>query len=423
MESPASVKPATFAGHGASGDCISARDSDCFRKVEGVKPSVYAVESSWKGSQKVGHTLGELALKIGGRCLGEPNTQITGANPIQDAKPGDLTLLDSTKNRHQLEAASAAAVIVSSEIAGLSIPQLIVGDVHQAFQILLSHFRPSHEPHRPGIHRLANVDPTAEIGRDVWIAEGASVGRNCVIGANSKVHRGAHIMDGCRVGSDCEIFPAAVLYPDTLLGNRVLIHSGVVLGAYGFGYKMENGKHRRTAQLGSVRIDDDVEIGANTTIDRGTYGETTIGEGTKIDNQVMIGHNCKIGKHNLICSQVGIAGSSATGDYVVLAGQVGLKDHIRLGDKVIVAAQSGIASDVESGSIIMGSPAQPIKREMQCISVRNRLPDLREQIRNLEAKLAQLASQMTKSEVDSSLEVPKSVTSQLEQADQERKAA
>lgn len=343
----------------------------------------------------MGYTLDEIAAKVGGQVIGDRAEVdraglIHGANPIQDAQNSEITLLDAIKNRDQLKGSAASAVVVPEPIDGIAIPQVVVPNVHRAFQEILKLFRPQRTAPHAGVHRASHIDPSAQLGRDVSVGEGASIGRDCVIGQGTRIHRGVHIMDGCRIGNDCEIFPGVVLYQDSILEDRVTLHAGVVLGAYGFGYRTEKGRHERTAQMGHVHIESDVEIGANTTIDRGTYGATRIGEGTKIDNQVMVGHNCKIGKHNLICAHVGIAGSCTTGDYVVLAGQVGLKDHIRLGDKVIVAAQSGIASDVESNSIIMGAPAQPIKREMQCISARNRLPEMRDTLRALEAKIAEL---------------------------------
>ncbi len=236
----------------------------------------------------------------------------------------------------------------------------------------------------PGIHRLAHVDPTATVGSGTWIAEGASVGRHCIIGERVRIHRGVHIMDHTTIGDDCELYPGVVVYHHCQIGHRVLIHAAAVIGAFGFGYRQVKGRHERSAQLGYVRIDDDVEIGAGTTIDRGTYGATSIGEGTKIDNQVMIGHNCDIGKHNLICAQVGIAGSTRTGDYVVLAGQVGLRDHISLGDRVTVGAQSGVATDLDPDQVYIGSPAIPQKKFMQQFMMMSRLPQMREQIQELQ---------------------------------------
>jgi UDP-3-O-[3-hydroxymyristoyl] glucosamine N-acyltransferase len=212
------------------------------------------------------------------------------------------------------------------------------------------------------------------------------------------LHPGVHLMDGCLLGEDCQLFPGVVLYPDTILDSGVLVHAGSVLGAYGFGYQQRDGKHIRTSQRGWVHVESEVEIGAGVTIDRGSYGATRIGAGTKIDNQVMIGHNCQIGRHNLICSQVGLAGSCTTGDYVVLAGQVGIKDHTTLGDRLIVAAQSGVMHNLDGNQIVQGSPAIPAKTEMQRIALVQRLPQMRQSLKELERTVARLVANQSVSD-------------------------
>jgi UDP-3-O-[3-hydroxymyristoyl] glucosamine N-acyltransferase len=234
------------------------------------------------------------------------------------------------------------------------------------------------------------VDASATIGKDCWIAATATVGPDCILGDRVRIHPGVHLMAGCTVGEDSELYPHVVVYPDTRIGARVRIHAGAVLGADGFGYATRGGKHHLSAQLGYVIIENDVDIGANTTIDRGTFGATRIGEGTKIDNLVMVAHNCKIGKHNLICSQVGVAGSSSTGDYVVLAGQVGMRDHVHIGDRTVVCAQAGVAGDIPSDSMVGGSPAIPQKHYLQSVLMLSRLPEMRDQLRQLTQRLAAL---------------------------------
>ena len=193
------------------------------------------------------------------------------------------------------------------------------------------------------------------------------------------------------------IHPNVTLYPYTELGQRVVLHAGCVLGANGFGYRQVEGRHVPTAQLGYVRIDADVEIGAAVTIDRGTYGATLIGEGTKIDNQVQIGHNCRIGKHNLLCSQVGIAGSCTTGDYVIMAGQVGLKDHIHLDDNVIIGAKAGVMNDCKKGETYLGAPATPQREQMQIMAVERKLPEMRKEVKALRRELNALKSTSSES--------------------------
>jgi UDP-3-O-[3-hydroxymyristoyl] glucosamine N-acyltransferase len=205
---------------------------------------------------------------------------------------------------------------------------------------------------------------------------------------------GVVVMPNCRIGEDCVVHAGVTLYEYTRIDERVVIHAGTVIGANGFGYRLESGRHIPTAQLGYVHIESDVEIGAAVTIDRGTFGATRIGEGTKIDNQVMIGHNCQIGKHNLLCSQVGIAGSCRTGDYVVLAGQVGLKDHITLGDHTIVGAQAGVMEDCQGGEVYLGSPATTQRNQMQIMAVERRLPEMRREVKQLRRELAEVQQRL-----------------------------
>jgi UDP-3-O-[3-hydroxymyristoyl] glucosamine N-acyltransferase len=201
------------------------------------------------------------------------------------------------------------------------------------------------------------------------------------------------VLDGCNLGRHCKLFPNAVLYENTVLGERVIVHAGVVLGAYGFGYTTVQGRHKLCAQLGYVEVGDEVEIGAGSTIDRGTYGPTVIGAGTKLDNLVQIGHNCRIGSHNLICSQVGIAGSSTTGDYVVLAGQVGVADHLHIADGALVGAKAGVMIDAQPGKRYLGAPAVEERQFFRTVSLLQQLPAMRKQIAELKQALAQLTAE------------------------------
>jgi len=210
------------------------------------------------------------------------------------------------------------------------------------------------------------------------------------IGNRTVIHSGVQIMASCRIGDGTVLFPNVVLYENTVVGSRTLIHAGAVIGAYGFGYTLVEGRHRLSAQLGYVELGDDVEIGACTTIDRGTYGATVIGEGTKIDNHVMIAHNCRIGRHNVICSQVGIAGSTTTGDYVVMAGQVGIRDHVNIGERVTIGAKAGVMNDIPSGATYLGIPATPERQQMLMLAAFQKLPELKKQLRSLQHTVTQL---------------------------------
>ncbi|MCH7729795.1 MAG: UDP-3-O-(3-hydroxymyristoyl)glucosamine N-acyltransferase [Planctomycetes bacterium] len=205
-------------------------------------------------------------------------------------------------------------------------------------------------------------------------------------------------MPGCVIGECVTIFPNAVLYEDSIVGDRCIIHSNAVIGSYGFGYSTVDGQHHLSAQLGYVEIGSDVEVGACSTIDRGTYGPTLIGEGTKIDNHVMIAHNCRIGKYNILCSQVGIAGSCTTGDYVMMGGQVGVADHNNIGHHVSIGAQTGVFKDIPDGESHFGSPSSPIREQAKKYSAFDRLPEMRQQFREMQRRLASLLLQIEASD-------------------------
>ena len=356
--------------------------------------------------------LHQLASLVGGRLVvaGRPlvrddeTIEISDALPLQDAGPGCVTLIDHAKHLGRLNESRAAAVMVKEVLADCRLPMIVVSQLHNAFEQAIGALR-ANQPSlsqlpatEPAIHATACIASTARLGSRCDVGPGVVIGHNCQVGDRCKLHSGVQLMDDCVIGDDCELFPHTTLYPGTRVGQRVLMHAGAVLGAYGFGYRQQQGKHVRTAQLGWVEIADDVEIGAATTIDRGTYGPTRIGQGTKIDNQVQIGHNCHIGRHNLICAQVGIAGSTTTGDYVVLAGQVGIADHLTLADNVTVGAQSGIMNDVEAGQTVVGSPAAPRRQRMQEWALVMRLPEMRRELKALQAQVAELSGGMADSE-------------------------
>jgi UDP-3-O-[3-hydroxymyristoyl] glucosamine N-acyltransferase len=337
-------------------------------------------------------SLADVARLVDGQLYGPGDIQIHGAATIACALSGEITLADNAKLQSQLSRSPAAAVIVASDFHPDDKPYIVVDDVHKAFAKVVQHFRPVRPLQAVGVSPAAWVAASASLGEGVSIHPQAYVGEDVEIGPRSIIHPGVRLLNGCRIGADVTIFPNAVLYENTIVGNRVLIHAGAVLGAYGFGYTTVEGKHQLSSQLGWVEVDDDVEIGACTTIDRGTYGPTRIGGGTKIDNQVMIAHNCRIGKHNLICSQVGIAGSSSTGDYVVMAGQVGARDHIHIGDGAVIGAKAGLMYDVPAGRRYFGSPATEEKHQFQCVSLTLKLPQMRKQIIELQRAIADLTS-------------------------------
>ena len=344
-------------------------------------------------------TLGEIAAWIDGKTFGDGSILIHDALPLQDATATSITLADNAKHAARLEDSIAPAAVVPLGFPLINKPLIHVENPHAAFELLIKKLRPAAESHLAGVHPSALVHPSATVGSGTVIQAGAIIGERVVIGKNCTIYSGVNIMAGSRVGDGCILFPCAVLYPATIIEDRVVIHAGAILGAYGFGYRLVNGRHERTAQLGWVHIEADAEIGAGTTIDRGTFGATRIGMGTKVDNQVQIGHNCHIGRHNLICAHVGIAGSCVTGDYVVMAGQVGMKDHTRIADRVVIGAQAGVMNDIAAGEVFVGSPALPHRQTMQQVAAVERLPDMRRQLRALQREVANLTKQMAATEI------------------------
>jgi UDP-3-O-[3-hydroxymyristoyl] glucosamine N-acyltransferase len=339
-------------------------------------------------------TLAEVAAWVGGTLVGDPQLPIHGAAPLADAREGDITLVDTAEKAARLSKVAASAAVVPHGVTVGTLPVIQVADVHLAFGRIVVQFRPPRTRSAPGISLAAIISPTARLAADVSVHPGATIGDDVQIGAGSVIHAGVQIMAGCELGEGVTVFPNAVLYENTRVGARTIIHAGAVLGGYGFGYKFVDGRHQLCAQLGNVEIGCDVEIGANTTIDRGTYGPTIVGDGTKIDNQVMIAHNCHIGRHNMICSQVGIAGSSSTGDYVVIAGQAGIRDHVHIGSKAVLGAMSGIMNDVPEGVTMLGIPATPQRDQKLKQVAFSKLPEMRHQVKALEVAVARLQQQI-----------------------------
>ena len=328
-------------------------------------------------------TLADLAARVAGTLVGDTPLRVSGAATLETAGPDEITLVDAPDKLHLLATSAAAAAVVPTGCGPLDRPTIEVADVHAAFATVVGAFRPSRPRSRGGVSPRADVHPTARLAADVDVGAFATIGPDVDIGPGATIHPGVRVMAGCRIGAGTVVYPNAVLYEDTLVGARCIIHAGAVLGGHGFGYKATADGYAISAQLGHVELADDVEVGANTTIDRGTYGPTRIGAGTKIDNLVMIAHNCRLGRHNLICSQVGVAGSTTTGDWVVMAGQVGVRDHVHIGDKAVLGARSGVSNDVEPGKTVLGEPAIDLRdRKLQLATI-SKLPEMRRDLKQL----------------------------------------
>ena len=343
-------------------------------------------------------TLETLATRIGGTLVAAAGSPCTAERSISDARtletagPESITLVDHADKLHLLARSRAAAAVVPRGAGPLDRPTIEVADVHAAFAAVIGLLRPPRPRVRVGVSPQAAVDPTARIGAGVDIHPFATVGADVEIAPGATIHSGARIMAGCRIGAGTEIFSNAVLYENTLVGERCVIHANAVLGAHGFGYKVSGGAYVISAQLGNVEVGNDVEIGAGTTIDRGTYGPTIVGDGTKLDNLVMIAHNCRLGRHNMICSQVGVAGSTTTGDWVVMAGQCGVRDHVHIGDRAILGARSGVSNDVEAGKTVLGEPAIELRdRKLQLATI-SKLPEMRKDLKQLVARVEAIES-------------------------------
>jgi UDP-3-O-[3-hydroxymyristoyl] glucosamine N-acyltransferase len=334
--------------------------------------------------------LAALAKLVDGQFIGDGSLLINAAAPLETAQPDEITFLDSPEKSHRLSRSRARAVMVPLGFVPPAISTIQVEDVHAAFARAVRYFCPPRLSQRRRVSIQAIISWTARLGDDADIAAGACIGDGVVIGDRVTIHSGARIMAGCRIADDVTIFPGAVLYEGTIVGPRSIIHAGAVIGAYGFGYKLIDGRHQLSQQLGHVEIGTDVEIGANSTIDRGTYSATVIGDGTKIDNLVMIAHNCQIGRHNMICSQVGIAGSTTTGDYVVMAGQVGVRDHVHIGTGAVLGAMAGVANDVPEGAHMLGAPAVPEREQKLMFATMAKLPEMRKQLKELQRQVESL---------------------------------
>lgn len=345
--------------------------------------------------------LSELAHLVGGQLVGDPNLQVLGAAPLGEVTEGQVTFIDDAQRASRAAESPALAVIAPKAVECGDKPCIHVDDVHAAFATIVTAFAPRRAKTLKGISPSAIISPTAKLGSNVAIGAGATVAEEVCIGDDVTIHAGVHIMAGCQISAGVTIYPGAVLYDDTIICERSIIHAGAVLGAYGFGYRQENGRHMATSQLGNVVIGANVEVGANTAIDRGTYSSTRIGDGTKIDNLVQVAHNCQIGKHNLLCSQVGIAGSTSTGDYVVMAGQVGVRDHVHIGDGATIGAMAGVSNNVAAGISVFGAPAIPERDQKIQLASLAKLPEMRKEFKKVRQAVAEIKKQLPSGDSES----------------------
>ena len=344
-------------------------------------------------------SVGTLAALVNGTIRGDSSRRIDDAAAIETASPSAVTFVQNGSQISRLKDCQAGAVIVDAKIADTigetnEFSLIVVADAQAAFQKILPLFRKIRPRPARGISPQASIHPSARIGADCHIAPGVCIGEDVVIGSDCDLLPGVVIGDGCQVGSNTILNANVVLYHDVVVGSRVIIHAGAVIGADGFGYRFAAGKFEKIPQLGTVHIHDDVEIGACTTVDRGAIGPTIVGQGTKLDNLVMIGHNCELGKHNVFASQVGMAGSCRTGDYVRLGGQVGIRDHVQLNTGCTVGAKAGVVKDVPAGETWLGAPATHEMEQKRLVVAMRRVPDMRDQLKEMETQMSAMAAEL-----------------------------
>jgi UDP-3-O-[3-hydroxymyristoyl] glucosamine N-acyltransferase len=337
-------------------------------------------------------TLGELAEYVGGRICGNPNVVIRSASTLGRACEGDISFLVNRKYQKQLRTTQASAVIVGKEVTNTSIPLLVADDPYYAFMqiMVLLHGHRKHK--KVGISPRASISDSAKIGVDCHIHDFATIADEARIGDGCVVYPGVYVGEGVQVSNDSIIYPNVTIYDGCKLGNRVIINSNSTIGEDGFGYASHKGVHHKIPQIGGVVIEDDVEIGACCGIERGTLGDTVIGQGSKLGDLITIGHGTKIGAHCLLVAQVGIAGSTTLGHHCVVGGQVGIVGHITIGNHVTIAAQAGVVNSIPDGQVVLGAPAIEANQGKRAYSMIQYLPEIRQSIRSLQSQIEQIAS-------------------------------
>lgn len=334
-------------------------------------------------------TLEELAQLVEGELQGDPQLRIAGVAGLEEARTNEISFVVGPKNVRKVNQSKAGALIVPPKLSDIARPLIVSENPYLAFAKILKLFAPRPRPSL-GVSAGAHLGANVKLGDEVTIYPQVYVGDNAVLGDRVSLHAGVYVGSGVVIGNDTVIYPNVTVFDHCIIGKGVIIHSGTVVGSDGFGFAQDGNNHVKVPQVGIVQIDDDVEIGANCTIDRATMGKTWIQRGVKIDNLVQVAHNVVVGENSIIIAQVGISGSTKLGKNVILAGQVGIIGHVELGDNVRVGAQSGVGKSIPAGQVVSGSPAIAHRDWLKNCQILSRLPELRKKIMKMEKRLAEL---------------------------------
>ena len=344
----------------------------------------------------------DIARFLNGEIIGNEEIKVSNVSKIEEGKPGTLAFLSNMKYENYIYSTKASIVLVNRNFVPkekIEATLIKVDDAYQAFASLLELYNQAMSALKTGIEQPSYIDQSAVVGENIYLGAFAYLGKNSKVGNNCKIYPQVYIGDNVTIGDDCIFYAGAKVYANSVIGNRCIVHSGAVIGSDGFGFApLEDGTYKKIPQIGNTIIEDDVEIGANTTIDCATMGSTIVKKGAKIDNLIQIAHNCEIGENTVMAAQVGLAGSTKVGKNCKFGGQVGLAGHLSIGDNVFIGAQSGVAKSVAGNQIILGSPAIEIKEAIKAITVYKNLPKLREEVIQLQKELNNLKKQINSAE-------------------------
>ena len=340
----------------------------------------------------------QIAEFIQGTIVGDENATVHTFAKIEEGMPGAISFLSNPKYTHYIYDTQSSIVLVNNDFEPekeIKATLIKVDNAYESLAKLLNLYEMS-KPKKTGIDPLAYIAPTAKIGENVYIAPFACVGDNAEIGDNTSLHPHATVGSGAKVGNDCILYPHATVYHDCRIGNNCILHAGSVIGADGFGFAPSPEGYEKIPQIGIVILEDNVEIGANTCIDRATMGATVIRKGVKLDNLIQIAHNVEVGSHTVMASQVGIAGSTKVGEWCMFGGQVGVAGHIKVGNKVNMGAQSGVHSSIKDGEALIGTPPMPLKGYFKSSAVFRKLPEMYLELNSLKKEIEELKKQLNK---------------------------